>query len=91
MNKLTLSMKRLNIIVINLQRCVAATSCESDDVVIVVAYFNSDLTKRQIISPNVKHGKNVPFNLEQHVKKVEMNKVLDFLRFEIQRIYFIKK
>ena len=56
-------MKRLHVVVVNLKRRISSTSRESDDMVIVVADFHSNLAQRQIVGSDVKHCKNVSLDL----------------------------
>lgn len=59
----TLSMKRLNVVVINLKRSVASTSRESDDMIIVIADFHPNLAQRQIVRSDIEHYEDISLNL----------------------------
>lgn len=76
-------MKRLHVVVVNLKRRVSSASRESDDMIIVVADFHSNLAQRQIVRSHIKHSKNV--SLDLCARGVE-KKVFEKLEFPIEKM-----
>lgn len=60
----TLSEQRLNVVVVDLKRCITAAPCKSNNMIIVIADFDSDIAQRQIVSSDVEHSKDVSLHLE---------------------------
>lgn len=65
---LTLWMNSLNVVIVELKRCIAADSLEPNNVVDIVVDFSSDLTQRQIVRANVVHHENISFHLNPYTK-----------------------
>lgn len=59
-------MNGLNVIVVQLQRGVAAEALEAHNVVGVVVDFGADFAQRQIVRANVVHHEDVALHLVGH-------------------------
>lgn len=59
-----MSEQRLNVVVVDLKRCITAAPCKSNNMIIVIADFDSDIAQRQIVSSDVEHSEDVSLHLE---------------------------
>lgn len=54
----------MDVVVVDLERCVRSGSGEAHDVVVIVTDFDADLAEREIVRADVVHDEHVAFDLE---------------------------
>lgn len=81
----TLGKQRLNVVVVDLKRCITTAPRKSDNMIIVIGNFHSDIAQRQVVGSDVEHGKDVSLHLASDVEIIRMR----FVPLEIQSITII--